>query len=120
MATQRQIAANRRNAVNSTGPKTPEGKLIVAKNAIKHGLFVDGLLLDEDPESFARFKAATFDELCPEGVIECSLAERMTWEMWRMRRTPRLEAGAHIWRQYGTDWSSMVVSTKPTFAKMSQ
>ena len=32
------IEANRRNAQFSSGPKSPEGKKIVARNARKHGL----------------------------------------------------------------------------------
>ncbi len=38
--TQRRLEANRRNAVHSTGPRTPEGKAKVARNPIKHGFFV--------------------------------------------------------------------------------
>jgi hypothetical protein len=35
---QAKIEANRRNARASTGPRTPEGKAIVAKNGRRHGL----------------------------------------------------------------------------------
>ena len=34
MATEKQIAANRRNALKSTGPKTKVGRQIVSRNAI--------------------------------------------------------------------------------------
>jgi hypothetical protein len=39
MASEAQIAANRRNALNSTGPRTDEGKRASARNAVKHGLY---------------------------------------------------------------------------------
>ncbi len=36
MSTQAQIEANRKNAQKSTGPKTPQGKLIASKNSTTH------------------------------------------------------------------------------------
>jgi hypothetical protein len=38
LATERQIAANRANALRSTGPKTLAGKLKSSRNAYRHGL----------------------------------------------------------------------------------
>src|SRR5271170_5565340 len=42
MASEKQIAANRANAMRSTGPKTLAGKLASSRNAFRHGL--SGLL----------------------------------------------------------------------------
>ena len=38
MATEKQIAANRANALLSTGPRTAEGKARAAMNAYDHGM----------------------------------------------------------------------------------
>src|SRR5258708_39719468 len=40
MATKRQIAANRRNAGKSTGPRSPAGKKRAGRNAYRYGLTV--------------------------------------------------------------------------------
>lgn len=40
MASEKQIAANRRNAKRSTGPKTVAGKLRSSQNAYRHGLSI--------------------------------------------------------------------------------
>lgn len=38
MTTSEKIEANRKNALQSTGPRSLEGKALVSMNAIKHGL----------------------------------------------------------------------------------
>src|ERR1700730_6760310 len=38
MSSEKQIAANRRNARKSRGPKTPAGKTVSSRNALQHGL----------------------------------------------------------------------------------
>ena len=51
MTTARQIVANRRNARKSTGPRTPAGKAIVRKNALKHGLLSREVILPDEDEA---------------------------------------------------------------------
>jgi hypothetical protein len=40
MTSPRKVFTNRLNALRSTGPRTPEGKARVGKNALRHGLSV--------------------------------------------------------------------------------
>jgi len=47
MTSDKQAEANRRNALKSTGPKTPEGKDAVRLNALKHGLLSQEVLSRE-------------------------------------------------------------------------
>ena len=56
MISQKQAEANRRNGLKSTGPKTPEGKAIVSKNATTHGLRTQHTVIDgESHTEFNEF-----------------------------------------------------------------
>ena len=69
----RKVEANRRNALESTGPRTPRGKAQSRRNAFKHGLFIRDLneLPDgEDPREFQEFYKRLRDELQPVGPCE--------------------------------------------------
>jgi len=54
MATERQIAANRRNAVKSTGPRSSAGKRRARSNSYRHGLSVAAAGRPEQLEKLAR------------------------------------------------------------------
>jgi len=56
---EKQIQANRRNALNSTGPKTPQGKAAVRNNAIKHALLSQEVLLPREDETALRNRPYT-------------------------------------------------------------
>lgn len=52
MTSDKKKESNRRNALKSTGPRTPEGKDAVRLNALKHGLLSrETLLPGEDEEA---------------------------------------------------------------------
>ncbi len=64
MATEAQTIANRSNAQKSTGPRTPEGKGVVAQNAVKHGLLArDVAIKGEDPGAFALYREGMLAKL---------------------------------------------------------
>ncbi len=93
MASERQITANRRNAAKSTGPKTEEGKAVVAASALRHGLTADKLVcFDERWEDFMSSHAALRDALEPQDAFEEQLVERIALCAWRLRRASRVEA----------------------------
>jgi hypothetical protein len=92
------MAANRRNALRSTGPKTPAGKQAVKWNAVKHGLLAKEAVIPvgEGQESKAEFTtvlARLREYLQPEGVLEEMLVERIAVCYWRLRRVLRAEVG---------------------------
>src|SRR2546421_518833 len=62
MTSQKQIDANRRNAQESTGPRTAAGKSIVATNAFKHGIFAESpTIIGENTSAFATLKQSLLD-----------------------------------------------------------
>ena len=61
MATERQIAANRRNAHRSTGPKSRVGKKRASRNAYRYGLSIE-YGLDEDAEALEQLARKIADD----------------------------------------------------------
>ncbi|HEY4089207.1 MAG TPA: hypothetical protein VGM43_24930 [Bryobacteraceae bacterium] len=92
MSTQKQIAANRRNAKKSTGPKTEQGKSITRLNARRDGFTGQILILDaEDRPHFEQFQAKLLADLHPETVLECSLAHAIALDTWRLNHLRAVE-----------------------------
>ena len=93
MASEAQIAANRRNALRSTGPRTEEGKARVAQNGLKHGLCSSRVLLpDEDAAEFEALVADLAARFRPAGEVELALLREYAAALWRLDRIPALEA----------------------------
>ena len=85
----KQIAANRRNARHSTGPRTAEGKKRSRKNALKHGLFARHLPLDErpflvDPAAYEEQITQLVEDFNPQTQIEMNIIENLVMEFMRL------------------------------------
>lgn len=93
MTSPAQIAANRRNAAKSSGPKTAAGKAVVARNALRHGLTTRQVVVPgEGLADFVRFHAEIRGVLNPTDAIEEELVERIVICAWRLRRMGCIEA----------------------------
>jgi hypothetical protein len=89
----KQHEANRRNALQSTGPRTPEGADASKLNAFRHGLrAVQTVVSGESPEDWETHRAAIVDDLAPHGAMELALAEQVAVKLWRLGRVVRYEA----------------------------
>ena len=94
MATENQIAANRRNACKSTGPRTEEGKRRSRQNAFRHGLTSETVIFGlEEADSYAEFQQAIIADYEPITVIEYQLVIRLSSLLWRLRRAIAIESG---------------------------
>ena len=93
MTTEKQAAANRRNARQSTGPRTEQGKAIARLNALKHGTLATTPVVPrlERPDEWERHLAATLESLGPVGHLEAVLAQRVALLLWRLGRVARYE-----------------------------
>lgn len=78
MASEKQIAANRKNATKSTGPRTQKGKARSKMNALRHGLAASHLIRTTTRKESA-LDANSCEELEAENfeVLQTIRAERM-------------------------------------------
>lgn len=87
----KQLEANRKNALLG-GVKTEEGKAVSRLNALKHGLLSEVILLPEENEkALLELGRRMRTELKPVGELELSLVDRITSNLWRLRRALNAE-----------------------------
>ena len=90
------LAANRRNAQRSTGPRTAAGKQNSKFNSLKHGGYAalehhhqTMLALGEDPKKFERLKRELAAALGPEDALSAAQLEYLAKLCWRRARRER-------------------------------
>ena len=93
---EKRLAANRANALKSTGPRTQQGKSKSALNALTHGLRArlspDTLVPDHERQDFTALVTALHEELLPQTPLQQLLADRIALLLWKQRRTAAAEA----------------------------
>src|SRR5258708_13745888 len=94
MATEKQIAANRQNARNSTGPRTERGKRRSRRNAIRHGLTAETVIdVLEDPAAYKALQRAIYADYRPRTNFELELVARLLSFLWRLRPALTIASG---------------------------
>jgi hypothetical protein len=78
MTSFRQIEANRRNALASTGPKTEDGKRRSRRNAVRHGLTAQTVIATlEDIEDYQAFETAIIADHDARTAVQRELVLRL-------------------------------------------
>ena len=99
-----QLAANRKNSLLSTGPKTPAGKIQSRANSLKHGLTGEGIVIPEDDLAELDRRADAFEaELRPSGDVGRFLVRRTAALSVRLDRSVRNELAAVAQRVRNAD-----------------
>jgi SEC-C motif-containing protein len=94
MASDHQIAANRRNALRSTGPRTEAGRRAVSVNALKHGFRSPLIVLPhEDRAAFDALLEAFTLEAQPRSQADLAAVHKIAACEWRLRRLVEVETG---------------------------
>jgi hypothetical protein len=93
--TDKQLAANRANAAQSTGPRSPEGKSRSAQNSRKHGFTAStfAVVRLEDLDEVARLREDAIAVYQPVNSQELFAVERIALAQQTLLRVERLHNG---------------------------
>ena len=99
-----QIEANRRNAQQSTGPRTEIGKKTSSLNALRHGLTSRIVVLPaEDLAAYKAFSEEFLLDLAPATFTERQFAQTIIDTQWRLNRVRALEDGMLALGHFGPE-----------------
>jgi hypothetical protein len=96
------VAANRRNAKQSTGPRTPQGKQRASQNSYKHGffglrLFPNSTVISQDGADYDAILAAYWHQYSPVGDLEKMRVEQIAAQSLRLARVLGHEQKVFAW-----------------------
>jgi hypothetical protein len=93
MSTLKQIEANRRNSLRSSGPRTPIGRAASSQNAFQTGMYAQALIVPgEKSEDFEALAAEYYDRHQPQSPEERDFLDIAIRNVWRLRRFDRVES----------------------------
>src|SRR4051812_28940705 len=93
MPSDKQVAANRRNAQKSTGPRSAEGKAASSRNALKTGIDAKAFLMgDENPEALHLLSTEYYERFCPVTPEERHFVDTLVRDEWLTRRLHQVES----------------------------
>ena len=82
----------RGNALRTTGPNTEAGKRRSRRNAVRHGLTAETVVVAlEDLEDYQAFEVNVIAEYDARIAVERELVLQLAWLLWRMRRASAIE-----------------------------
>jgi hypothetical protein len=122
MATEKQIAANCRNAQKSTGPRSAEGKAAASRNSIKTGLYARGIIIGHESSVQLETLEAQYRPSTP---TERALVDTLIHLEWMLRRYRWLET--ETWRatqdqltsaQFESTWSGHAFIAQPAISRI--
>src|SRR5450631_557072 len=89
-----QYAANRLNALKSSGPTSPQGRARSSMNALRHGLTARVVVLpSEDMAAYKAFSVEIVDSLDAQTPVERQFAQTVADNQWRINRIRSIEDG---------------------------
>jgi len=93
MISEKQLKANRRNALHSTGPTSAAGKKRCSLNNLRHGLTGQTTVLSpEERAAHDKFCADIMNCLKPENFLKLQIAQSIAEDHWRLNRVFAIES----------------------------
>jgi len=75
------------------GPKSPQGKSIASKNALKYGFYSNATLLPgESQEEFSQLEKQLMDDFGPTDILGAHLVSQMATLVWKKKRFDSIES----------------------------